>query len=388
MEKLIFITFVIVCIICYCIVNKCIKTVRTYKDGKRALEQNPKLEREIRQLKKVYCAITDTNPFKQTASFIADLQTIYLKHDEYYLKHKPHPAHKAADIVSDLRNTTKNAIQKEREATYKLETLISIFPELETYIYNKNELVELCDFNSPEDLKNNYDYARDYLSKEEYTKLTPIKRNQLALDRYIERRNKSNWAIGRDYEMSCANVLKKDGYHVEMHGILKKLDDLGRDLIAYREYKNDLFSSYSKYEFLIIQCKFWSNKREIKENVIMQLYGTYIAYKVEQKVHIDYLEKNGYKIKITPVLMIPSFTVLSETAKRFIEILEIKLVIQDMEEFPRIKCNINGVNKIYHLPFDQQYDNTQIKNKGEFYAYSVKEAEDKGFRRAMRHFIN
>jgi hypothetical protein len=86
--------------------------------------------------------------------------------------------------------------------------------------------------------------------------------------------------------------------------------------------------------------------------------------------------------------MIPSFSVLSETAKRFVEILNIKLVIQDMVEFPRIKCNINGANKIYHLPFDQQYDNTQIKNKGEFYAFSVKEAEEKGFRRAMRHFAN
>jgi hypothetical protein len=42
--------------------------------------------------------------------------------------------------------------------------------------------------------------------------------------------------------------------------------------------------------------------------------------------------------------------------------------------------------KIYHLPFDQQYDKTIIiKNSGEFYAKDVKEAVSKGFRRAFRY---
>lgn len=35
---------------------------------------------------------------------------------------------------------------------------------------------------------------------------------------------------------------------------------------------------------------------------------------------------------------------------------------------------------------DQQYDRTIItKSKGEFYAFTVKEAEDAGFRRAFKH---
>ena len=60
-----------------------------------------------------------------------------------------------------------------------------------------------------------------------------------------------------------------------------------------------------------------------------------------------------------------------------------------MGEFPRIKCNIgkdvNGIStKIYHLPFDQQYDKTQIVHKGECYATTVEEAEKLGFRRAGR----
>ena len=62
-----------------------------------------------------------------------------------------------------------------------------------------------------------------------------------------------------------------------------------------------------------------------------------------------------------------------------------------MAEFPRIKCNINGGTgeKIYHLPFDQQYERAIIsKERGEFYATTVAEAEKQGFRRAFKHNPN
>ena len=53
---------------------------------------------------------------------------------------------------------------------------------------------------------------------------------------------------------------------------------------------------------------------------------------------------------------------------------------------PRIKCNISrGGERIYHLPFDQQYDTTVITpNTGELWAQTVAEAETAGFRRAWR----
>jgi hypothetical protein len=64
-----------------------------------------------------------------------------------------------------------------------------------------------------------------------------------------------------------------------------------------------------------------------------------------------------------------------------IEVIEEKA----LEKYPIIKCNIsNDGSKIYHLPFDQMYDKTLIKNKNEFYAFTVNEAEEKGFRRAFR----
>jgi hypothetical protein len=36
------------------------------------------------------------------------------------------------------------------------------------------------------------------------------------------------------------------------------------------------------------------------------------------------------------------------------------------------------------LPFDQQYDTAKIENVGEFYAWTVKDAEKAGFRRAFK----
>jgi len=85
-------------------------------------------------------------------------------------------------------------------------------------------------------------------------------------------------------------------------------------------------------------------------------------------------------------------TSVSDKAKEMAAVLNVKIVENyPIGNFPRIKCNTNydefgAKTKIYHLPMDQQYDRTTItKSKGEFCAYTVKEAEDEGFRRAFRH---
>ena len=190
-------------------------------------------------------------------------------------------------------------------------------------------------------------------------------RNQLALDRYIESRKKSKWAIGRDYEMFIGHEYEKKGYKVTYTGITDRLEDKGRDIIAQKDN-----------EILIIQCKNWSKYKEIHENHICQLFGTTVQYNIE----------NNLLFKATPVFI--TSATLSETALKFAEYLGVQ-VIQNkkLEEFPRIKCNINNKEKIYHLPFDQQYDRTIIGDqKGEFFAWTVQEAVDKGFRRAKKYF--
>jgi hypothetical protein len=56
--------------------------------------------------------------------------------------------------------------------------------------------------------------------------------------------------------------------------------------------------------------------------------------------------------------------------------------------YPCIKCNVSKIDgtKIYHLPFDQQYDKVKVEmRRGEFYCNTVAEAEKQGFRRAYRY---
>ena len=85
--------------------------------------------------------------------------------------------------------------------------------------------------------------------------------------------------------------------------------------------------------------------------------------------------------------MLVTSTILSDIAKEFAAILGVEFDENvAIEKYPLIKCNINRQSneKIYHLPFDQQYDRTQISMSGERYAWTVEDAEKLGFRRAMR----
>ena len=90
--------------------------------------------------------------------------------------------------------------------------------------------------------------------------------------------------------------------------------------------------------------------------------------------------------KVVPVLY--TSTSVSKTAAEFARILGIEInENKKFENYPAIKCNISPVSKerIYHLPFDQQYDNVHITARtGESYAATVIDAESQGFRRAFR----
>jgi hypothetical protein len=80
-------------------------------------------------------------------------------------------------------------------------------------------------------------------------------------------------------------------------------------------------------------------------------------------------------------------TRLSERAQEFADFLGIETEVERKydRDYPMIKCNVGGEEKIYHLPFDQQYDNVVIEQeKGEYYVRTTAEAEAKGFRRAYR----
>jgi len=303
-------------------------------------------------------------------SLYSDFLTLQYDLSEKYLKNKDRPALVEAKRIAELRRETKVYIEKYNIMKYKYEELLNVFPELKDYADDFESLKELENIKNINQLQDEYDRVRDYISKEEYHKLNETQRNQLALDRYIKG-DKTNWQIGRDYELYIGHWLRKQGYKVWQYGVEKKLKDLGCDIIAVSNEDNKVY---------IIQCKRWKADREINEKYILYLYGTYILLKKNYKEILNIGLFNE-----TVLCNFISTHQVTDTAKEIAKTLNVGLSIIQFQEFPRIKCNINNDNKIYHLPFDQQYDRTQIKNPDEFYAMTVKDAEDKGFRRAYKY---
>lgn len=283
-----------------------------------------------------------------------------------YLKNKKNPALKASEIVKEQSRLKRQAIKEKKIAEY----LVAYYENIAPFLLDLKEEIDIATNDEQEVLKDYteeelQDKTTNYLTKEEYRKLSTVEKNQLALDRF-RRRPKSKWLIGRLYERYVGYLYEQKGYDVDYIGIFKGFEDLGRDLICS---KGD--------ELIIIQCKNWSKFKTIYEKHIFQFFGTVFQYRDKNK------DKNVDAIFYTS-------TKLSDLAKRFAD--ELKIGLKENFKFdnnyPCIKCNISRANKekIYHLPFDQQYDNVKIeKDKGEFYCTTVKEAEEKGFRRAFKY---
>ena len=182
------------------------------------------------------------------AGIMADYETYGLEHLAKELDWGY--AMKRMDKVKSIRDIRKDAqaiVEKNKEAQYQLAYLLSLFPNLNDVIdaeFSQLPIIEVKELS-------NYDSARDYLSKEEYNSLTETERNQLALDRYKSSRSRTNWQMGRDYELYVGYKYSQKGYDVDYFGSYMGLEDLGRDLIAK---KGD--------EVLIIQCKYWSVKNK------------------------------------------------------------------------------------------------------------------------------
>lgn len=296
-----------------------------------------------------------------------------------YLKVKKHPAYKKAEAVREIALENKLLRKQAKIAMNFVSYYETLFPWINEYVgEDLDELLEGITLSNKLDSDQESDPVLKFIPKAEYEKLSTSERNQKALDRYISSRKKP-YEIGRDYERYIGYLYEKEGYKVDYMGIERGLEDLGRDLVCIRGK-----------EIEIVQCKYWASHKIIHEKHINQLYGTVVKYFIDHN-HGTNQKKNlalfpdlisSGQIKATFI----TSTKLSDTARNFADALGVKIIEQKpLNKYPLIKCNISSDgNKIYHLPFDQQYDKTLIKNKGEFYVSTIKEAEEKGFRRAFR----
>ena len=294
------------------------------------------------------------------AAFIAEAEQARDRRDDY-LRSKSHPARKSAEIVKEVKREKRALSERVKFLEFQLKAYEEYFPQLEEYRdLILDERVPLSSGSDNLEELEAADPSQLYMSREEWERLSVSDRNQLALDRYVAR-PKSDWEIGRYYERYLGSLREQSAWLVTYHGALRGFEDLGRDLICTKGGTVE-----------IVQAKCWSRTKVIHEKHLFQLFGTTIHYRLA-----------NVGVQVTPILA--TTTSLSEVATEVARVLGIRVdTIPLPPSYPMIKCNVNTATreKIYHLPFDQQYDRTQVSRPGECYATTVKEAEHLGFRRA------
>lgn len=325
---------------------------------------NAKLKKELDEAEYIYrelydkyeCAKSDIKNLEQKVDDFD--QMINAKNPFDYVAHLRAHALEHKNMYIDSNVEELASLFKYQ---YKFEYLLSIYPELgkfkddDAYINYMHEEEKRCNI-------------RNWLSDNEYFQMTEQGREQLAVDRYISDRSKwSDWEKGRNYEIYCAYKLFNEGYDIIQEGLNKKLEDGGRDIIATHRRTGKI---------LIVQCKNWSSL--VRENVVFQLYGSFVQWKLDNEDKIKGVE-------VEPWLYITCD--LSPEAIKCANLLGVKVRRLPMDRFPAIKCNINHNtgHKIYHLPFDRHYDLVKINAKGKGYKFEIAEAIQEGFRRAYNH---
>ena len=284
-----------------------------------------------------------------------------------HLRMKKRPAKKKA---TEIEGPIKEKLRLLKRENVRLKTELAIFDEsfpefaeIREHILDSEEAL----YETSED-GDRVDKVRLFLSSGEYENLSDQDRNQLALDRYVAR-NHSPQEIGRMYERYLGYCWEIDGWDVSFKGLVDGYEDLGRDLICRKQG-----------EIEIVQAKNWSLNKTIHEKHIFQLYATKTHYCLEN----DLPENEAKAVKA----IFATTTNLSPMALQVADYLDVEVRnVPLKKDYPMIKCNVNpsGKTKIYHLPFDQQYDKIKIGDqKNELYAHTVTEAEKLGFRRAFK----
>ena len=107
------------------------------------------------------------------------------------MRYKIRPARHAAEIVSSIRKNYYESIAKYKVIQYEYELILKLFPEIKAYIDDEETIVQMAQYSSLNDLNDRIDRVRYWIRDEEYKSLSEIERNQLALDRYKNRKKAS-----------------------------------------------------------------------------------------------------------------------------------------------------------------------------------------------------
>lgn len=297
-----------------------------------------------------------------------------------YLENKPHPALKAAEDHRQIAKERREAEKAARIANYLLDYCRYLAPWLDEYIsLEVGELDEIIKeiHLSWEKKEREFDEEVKRHFGPKYEGLTPTEKLRKKLDWYWQKPNKSKWQIGRDYERYIGYLYETKGWNVYYHG-KKGYEDLGRDLICRKDETTE-----------IVQCKYWAREKIIHEKHVYYLFGTTVEYFLENFGGED------LQIALFPGLVrkrnvIPKLVTTIEVSPKAEQVAKILGVLTEkipFEHYPSVKCNVSRRTgeKIFHLPFDQQYDTALIEEERlECYVGTIVEAEARGFRHAYR----
>lgn len=323
------------------------QAIKYYGDAEKIYSKNSKAVTEYKELQKAL------NEKYQTYPYLADIIANYkLATKDVRIKD---PTTKRELTAQYKRTEKENAMLKHQIAIYEY-----MFP-----ILNEFKDVPPQDLQSAVVEAGTTGFHYQWLSQEDFDALSDADKRQRLVDRYLnEKKSKNAWEAGIKYERYIGYLCEQQGYSVKYTGALLKLNDMGRDLIVSK--------GKSVY---IVQCKRYADHKEIHENHLFQLFGSVMHYAAENP------DKSVRGVFVTSAAF---SSVAAECAKKLdIEVHEHRR----FEPYPAIKCNIGrSGEKIYHLPFDQQYDTVTVETrKGEMYVSTIKDAEDAGYRHAMRH---
>jgi hypothetical protein len=344
----------------------------------RAMEQNEvQMKRKQEEIHKVIEEAKEGMPW--LAEAFADYLHLQDLRRADYLESKSHPAPRAAEQVREIAKKRRETEKKWRRAKYLLRYWQNILPHMFDFEGETIDEMIATTLNLPEEeeIEGGIDPAVYWQGPAVKQELSYQERLPRALDNWRHRPHKSRWQAGRDYERYVAWWYWEKGFSVIPSGALLREEDLGRDVIAMRDN-----------EIHIVQCKYWARWRTIYEKHIAQLYGNTMMYRVEeeQKRCSKNLDLFGRQLKVKPIFI--TSTELSAVARRFAEVLGVEVIENfKLDDYPLVKCNVSRRTgeRIYHLPFDQQYDRTEVeRERGETYVRTIKEAEELGFRRAFR----
>lgn len=282
-----------------------------------------------------------------------------------YLRYKKRPAPTASENVKEIAAEKRAWMQQAKVYEYQIKQLEEYFPILAEYRDAILEEMVPGSANLKLDSIDSVDPVLAYLSKNEWDKLGTAEREQLALERYLERPAKSSWDAGLRYERYLGYLYEKSGWAVDYVGAIKGLEDFGRDLIC-RKGK----------EVCVVQAKRWNRDRSvIHMKHVVQLFGTCVLLKAEES------------LKAVPKPILISTAEFASDARSVADILGVALDVKALDpNYPTIKVHASRVGEaLYHLPYDQQYDRIKMRlEAGDCYVNTVSEAHKLNARRAMK----